>query len=69
MDVPLFVMVKVPCASGVQTAEIDNVGGAIVGVAVGDWQKVDPVAVPMLPPPEASSSRVPKRPLVLRVKD
>ena len=65
MDAPILVIVNVPCASGVQAAEIDNEGGAVVSVTVGvivaagDWQNADPVAVPMLPPPEASSSRVP----------
>ncbi len=71
MALPILVMVKVPCASGVQEAEIEMVGGAVVGegvkvgVAVGDWQKVEDVAVPMLPPPDASSSKVPNSPEVL----
>jgi hypothetical protein len=70
MLLPTFVIVNVPCASGVQEAEIESVGGArvgagvTVGVAVGDWQKVEDVAVPMLPPPDASSSKVPNSPEV-----
>jgi len=56
---PMLVIVKVPCASGVQFAESEKMGGVGVGVAVGDWQKVDTVVVPTLPPPETSSSSVP----------
>jgi hypothetical protein len=69
MALPISVIVNVPCASGVQVAESENVGGVTVGVAVGDWQKVDAVAVPILPPPEADRSRVPKIPLVLILVD
>jgi hypothetical protein len=39
-----------------------------VGVAVGDWQKVETDAG-AAPPPDASSSRAPKRPLVLMFVD
>jgi hypothetical protein len=66
---PILVIVKVPCASGVQFAESEKMGGVGVGVAVGDWQKVVTVAVPTLPPPVTSSSSVPKRPLVLMFRD
>ncbi len=63
---PMLVMVNDPCASGVQLAESCIVGarvGVIVGVAVGDWQKVETVAG-AAPPPLVSSSSVPKSPLV-----
>lgn len=43
--------------------------GVIVGVAVGDWQKVETVTAPTLPPPETDSSRVPNSPLVLTLVD
>ena len=42
--------------------------GVFVGMAVGDWQKVDTVAG-AAPPPEVSNSSVPKRPLVLMLVD
>jgi hypothetical protein len=69
MLLPTFVIVKVPCASGVQEAEIEMVGGARVGagvkvgVAVGDWQKVELIAG-AAPPPEVSNSSVPNSPEV-----
>ena len=53
---------------GVGVREAVRVGVAVrvvVGVAVGDWQNMDAVAVPTLPPPDTNKSRVPKRPLVL----
>ena len=65
---PVLVITNTPWASGVQLAESDIVGGTGVGVAVGDWQKVDTVAG-AAPPPEASNSSVPKRPLVLMARD
>ncbi len=66
MLLPMFVMVKVPWASGVQLPESWIVGarvGVIVGVAVGDWQKVEVVAG-AVPPPLVSNSSVPKSPEV-----
>ncbi len=69
MEVPVLVMVNVPCASGVQFAESEKVGGIGVAVGVGDWQNVDAVAVPTLPPPDANRSSVPKSPLVLMLKE
>jgi hypothetical protein len=68
MLLPMLVMMNVPCASGVQFAERDRTGGFGVGVGVGDWQKVE-VDAGAVPPPEVSSSNVPKSPLVLMVKD
>ena len=68
---PILVIVNVPWASGVQLAESERAGtgvGVRVNVAVGDWQKVDTLAG-AAPPPEASNSSVPKRPLVLRLVD
>ncbi len=65
---PMLEIVNTPWASGVQLAESDIVGGTGVGVAVGDWQKVDTVAG-AVPPPEVSNSSVPKRPLVLMLVD
>jgi len=64
-----LLIVNVPCASRVQFAESEIVGGVSVGVAVGDWQKVETVAVPTLPPPDTSNSSVPYRPLVWIVVD
>ena len=64
---PMLVIVNVPWASGVQLAESDRVGAGVgvrVGVAVGDWQKVETEAG-AVPPPDVSNSNVPKRPLVL----
>jgi hypothetical protein len=63
---PMLVMVKVPWASGVQEALKDRVGAVVgvrVGVAVGDWQKVEVVAG-AVPPPLVSSSNVPNSPEV-----
>jgi hypothetical protein len=64
---PMLVRVKVPCASGVHEAEREIVGASVgvrVGVAVGDWQKVETVAG-AVPPPEVSNSSVPNKPAVL----
>ncbi len=68
---PVLVMVKVPKASGVQEALKDRVGAVVgvrVGVAVGDWQKVETVAGEA-PPPLVSSSNVPNSPEVLTEVD
>jgi hypothetical protein len=69
MEEPILVITRVPCAEGVQLALNENLGGTGVGVAVGDWQKVDTLAVPTLPPPVAVNTRVPKSPEVLILKD
>jgi hypothetical protein len=58
-----LVSVKVPWASGVQVDVMEIVGGARVGVAVGDWQKVELVAG-TVPPPDVSNSSVPNSPAV-----
>jgi hypothetical protein len=63
MSLPMFVIVKVPWASGVQFAESEIMGGMGVGVAVGDWQNVDTLAG-AAPPPLVSSSNVPNNPEV-----
>src|SRR5512142_2371797 len=66
MLLPMLVIVNVPCASGVQLAASCIVGarvGVIVGVAVGDRQKVETVAG-AAPPPLVSSSSVPNSPEV-----
>src|SRR5512142_1090831 len=64
---PVLVMVKVPWASGVQFALRLMIGAdgvtVTVGVAVGDWQKVETVAG-AAPPPLVSSSSVPNSPEV-----
>ena len=52
-----------------QLADREIVGASVgvrVGIAVGDWQKVETVAG-AVPPPEVSNSSVPNRPLVLMV--
>ncbi len=58
---------NVPWASGVQLEESWIIGAdgvsVIVGVAVGDWQKVEVVAG-AVPPPLVSNSSVPKSPEV-----
>src|SRR5512142_821111 len=62
----MLVTVKVPWASAVQLAASWIVGarvGVIVGVAVGDWQKVETVAG-AAPPPLVSNSSVPNSPEV-----
>jgi hypothetical protein len=65
VTVGVFVAVAVSVAVGVIVAVAVSVTvGVTVGVAVGDWQKVEDVAVPMLPPPDASSSKVPNSPEV-----
>jgi hypothetical protein len=78
VSVIVGVWVSVGVAVGVLVREAVWVGVGVsvivgvwvsVGVAVGDWQKVDAVAVPILPPPETDRSRVPKIPLVLILVD
>jgi hypothetical protein len=66
---PVLVMRKVPFAARSQVPVSEKVGGTRVGVAVGDWQKVEAVAIPTLPPPEALRSKVPYSPEVLIVVD
>ena len=68
ISLPILVITKVPCASGVQEADSDMMGGVGVGVAVGDWQKVE-IDAGAAPPPEVSSSKVPNSPLVWMVRD
>jgi hypothetical protein len=58
MFVPVFVIAKVPCASGVQDALNVKAGGTGVGVGVGLMQNVEADAGAP-PPPVASSSSVP----------
>ena len=60
---PVLVITNVPWASGVQLADSERAGagvGVFVGVAVGDWQKVDTVAG-AAPPPEASEFQRPEK--------
>jgi len=71
VDVGIGVVVSVGVSLG---AGVDvNVGAAValpvlVGVAVGDWQKVE-IDAGAAPPPEVSSSRVPYSPLVWMLRD
>lgn len=71
MELPMLVIVKVPWASGVQLADNWMVGASVavmVGVAVGNGQKVLTVAG-AAPPPDVSSSSVPNNPAVRTVVD
>ena len=68
--VDLFAGVAVAVGVGVTVlVGVEEMIGVIVGVAVGDWQKVETVTVPTLPPPETERTRVPNSPLVLTLVD
>ena len=65
---PVLVIVNTPVASGAQAALTWKDGGTRVGVAVGDRQNVEPVAMTVLDASRTSRVNVPNRPLVLILK-
>ena len=66
---PVLVMIRIPFASAEQVALTWKDGGATVGVAVGDRQNAEPVAITVLVVSRTSMVSVPYRPLVLILKD
>ena len=69
MSPPVLVIVMRPSEFGAQVALTWKVGGVSVGVAVGDRQNIEPVAITVLVVSRTSNVRVPKSPLVLILKD
>ena len=69
MSPPVLVMIMRPSEFGAQVALTWKEGGVRVGVAVGERQNMEPVAITVLVESRTSSVRVPKSPLVLILKD